>query len=69
MGFPRSAHCEEHDAGDGVMPCPWPSCSNGVADDTVTFGRVTYRRMRNLTDGRVWWTWQLVPLRGTPPTR
>jgi hypothetical protein len=60
--------CREHDAGDGEFPCPWPVCREGTPDDRLTFGRVTYRRMRNITDGRVWWTWQLAPRGATPPS-
>lgn len=63
MGFSRESHCTEHDAGNGSLPCPWPGCSQGVAGDSCSFGRVTYVRARNVTDGATWWTWRMLPPR------
>lgn len=59
MGFANESHCTEHGAGGNGLPCPWPQCPLG-ADTTDVFDRTgTYTRSKNITDGKVWYTWRL----------
>ena len=55
--------CEVHDAGGNGLPCPWPDCGIASTADRVSFGHVTYKRVLNRTDDKVWFSWQLIRAR------
>ena len=59
MGFPNDAHCTEHDAGGNGLPCPWPDCGAPATVQWLDSRTGTVARTKNITDGKVWWTWRL----------